>query len=153
MKEGWISADVLNTTLKKFTVEGAEQYCKQMEASGKYTKEMSAKVIEQARTMEDAATKVKTFTQLWDTLKESAQSGWTESWEIIIGDFERAKETLSKLGEMLTGFVQKAADRRNAILRDAMGGGEDAWKQIGSMVENAGIKMDDFQKKMIEVGK
>lgn len=153
LKEGWISADVLNTTLKKFTVEGAEQYCKQMEASGKYTKEMSAKVMEQARTMEDAATKIKTFTQLWDTLKESAQSGWTESWEIIIGDFEQAKETLSKLGDMLTGFVQKAADRRNAILRDAMGGGEDAWKQIGSIVEDAGIKMDDFQKKMIEVGK
>lgn len=153
LKDGWISADVLNTTLKKFTVEGAEQYCKQMEASGKYTKEMSAKVMEQARTMEDAATKIKTFTQLWDTLKESAQSGWTESWEIIIGDFEQAKETLSKLGEMLTGFVQKAADRRNAILRDAMGGGEDAWKQIGSIVEDAGIKMDDFQKKMIEVGK
>lgn len=153
LKEGWISADVLNTTLKKFTVEGAEQYCKQMEASGKYTKEMSAKVIEQARTMEDAATKIKTFTQLWDTLKESAQSGWTESWEIIIGDFEQAKESLSKLGDMLTGFVQKAADRRNAILRDAMGGGEDAWKQIGSIVEDAGIKMDDFQKKMIEVGK
>lgn len=153
LKEGWISADVLNTTLKKFTVEGAEQYCKQMEASGKYTKEMSAKVIEQARTMEDAATKIKTFTQLWDTLKESAQSGWTESWEIIIGDFEQAKESLSKLGEMLTGFVQKAADRRNAILRDAMGGGEDAWKQIGSIVEDAGIKMDDFQKKIIEVGK
>lgn len=153
LKEGWISADVLNTTLKKFTVEGAEQYCKQMEASGKYTKEMSAKVIEQARTMEDAATKIKTFTQLWDTLKESAQSGWTESWEIIIGDFEQAKESLSKLGEMLTGFVQKASDRRNAILRDAMGGGEDAWKQIGSIVEDAGIKMDDFQKKMIEVGK
>lgn len=153
LKEGWISADVLNTTLKKFTVEGAEQYCKQMEASGKYTKEMSAKVIEQARTMEDAATKIKTFTQLWDTLKESAQSGWTESWEIIIGDFEQAKESLSKLGEMLTGFVQKASDRRNAILRDAMGGGEDAWKQIGSIVEDAGIKMDDFQKKIIEVGK
>lgn len=153
LKDGWISADVLNTTLKKFTVEGAEQYCKQMEASGKYTKEMSAKVMEQARTMEDAATKIKTFTQLWDTLKESAQSGWTESWEIIIGDFEQAKETLSKLGDMLTGFVQKAADRRNAILRDAMGGGTDAWKEIGSIVEDAGIKMDDFQKKMIEVGK
>ena len=153
LKEGWITTDVLNTTLKKFTVEGAEQYCKQMEASGKYTKEMSAKVMEQARTMEDAATKIKTFTQLWDTLKESAQSGWTESWEIIIGDFEQAKETLSALGDMLTGFVQKAADRRNAILRDAMGDGTDAWKEIGAKVEEAGIKMDDFQQKMIEVGK
>lgn len=153
LKEGWISADVLNTTLKKFTVEGAEEYCKQMEASGKYTKEMSAKVMEQARTMEDAATKIKTFTQLWDTMKESAQSGWTETWELVFGDFEQAKETFSALGDLLTGFVQKAAERRNAILRDAMGGGEDAWKRIGSIVEDAGIKMDDFQKRMIEVGK
>ncbi len=153
LKEGWITTDVLTTTLKKFTVEGAEEYCKKMEAAGKYTKEMSAKVMAQAQTMEDAATKIKTFSQLWDTLKESAQSGWTESWEIIIGDFEQAKETLSALGDMLTGFVQKAADRRNAILRDAMGDGTDAWKEIGAKVEEAGIKMDDFQQKMIEVGK
>ncbi len=153
LKEGWISTDVLTTTLKKFTVEGAEEYCKKMEASGKYTKEMSAKVMEQAKMMEDAATKIKTFTQLWDTMKESAQSGWTESWEIIIGDFEQAKETLSGLGDMLTGFIQKAADRRNAILRSAFGDNDDAWKKVGKMVEEAGIKVEDFQNKMIEVGK
>lgn len=153
LKEGWISADVLNTTLKKFTVEGAKEYCKQMEASGKYTKEMSAKVIEQARTMEDAATKIKTFTQMWDTMKEAAQSGWTESWEIVIGDFEQAKATLTQIGDMLTGFIQKSADARNKLLRSAFGGGEDAWKELGSKLDECGIKVENFQTRLIEVGK
>lgn len=153
LKEGWVSADVLNTTLKKFTVEGAEEYCKQMEASGKYTKEMSAKVMEQARTMEDAATKIKTFTQMWDTMKEAAQSGWTESWEIVIGDFEQAKKTLTSIGDMLTGFIQKSADARNKLLRSAFGGGEDAWKELGSKLDECGIKVENFQTRLIEVGK
>lgn len=154
LTEGWVTADVLNTTLKKFTVEGAKEYAEQMEKSGKYTADMSKKLIEQAQMMENAATKIKTFTQLWDVLKESAQSGWAQSWELIIGDFEQAKETLSKLGDMLTGVVNNAAEKRNAILEGALsGGGKDAWNKIASQVEKAGVSVDDFQKKLIEVGK
>ena len=153
LKDGWVSADVLNTTLKKFTVEGATEYAKSMEASGKYTAEMSKKLIEQAQMMEDASTKIKTFTQLWDTMKESAQSGWTESWEIIIGNFEQAKETLSKLGDMLTGFVQSAADKRNAFLKGALGDSGDAWSSMGEKLKEAGIEVEEFQNRLIEVGK
>lgn len=154
LSEGWITADVLNTTLKKFTVEGAKEYAEQMEKSGKYTAEMSKKLIEQAQTMEDAATKIKTFTQLWDVLKESAQSGWTQSWELIIGDFEQAKETLSKLGDTLTGIINAAAEKRNAILEGALsGGGKDAWNKVASQVEKAGVSVEEFQKKLVEVGK
>ena len=43
--------------------------------------------MEMANTATDAATKVKTFTQLKDTLMEAAQSGWTQTWQLIIGDF------------------------------------------------------------------
>lgn len=154
LTEGWVTADVLNTTLKKFTVEGAKEYAEQMEASGKYTAEMSKKLIEQAQTMEDAATKIKTFTQLWDVLKESAQSGWAQSWELIIGDFEQAKVTLSKLGDTLTAIINNAAEKRNAILEGALsGGGKDAWSKVASQVEKAGISVEEFQKKLIEVGK
>ena len=68
--------------------------------SGKSEKEIR-KTLEMAETATDAATKVKTFTQLWDTLKESAQSGWTQSWEIIIGDFEEAKELLTEISDTI----------------------------------------------------
>lgn len=153
LKDGWISAEVLTTTLKKFTVEGATEYAKAMEASGKYTAEMSKKVIEQAQMMEDASTKIKTFTQLWDTMKESAQSGWTDTWQLIIGDFEQAKQTLSKLGDMLTGFVQAAADRRNTFLKGALGDSGDAWSSMGEKLKEAGIEVEEFQNRLIEVGK
>lgn len=124
LSKGWMTAEVLNTTLKKFTVDGAKEYAAAMEASGQYTAEQSAEVIKQAQIMEDAATKIKTFTQLWDVLKESAQSGWAATWEAIIGDFEEAKETISQLGDMLTGLINSASDARNTLLTAALGSTE-----------------------------
>jgi hypothetical protein len=57
------------------------------------------------QTANDAATKVKTFTQLFDTLKEAAQSGWTQSWEIIVGDFEEAKTLPLKISDILVDLL------------------------------------------------
>ena len=59
--------------------------------SGKNADEIKS-ALQFAKTAEDAATKVKTFTQLIDTLKEAAQSGWSQTWRIIVGDFEEQKE-------------------------------------------------------------
>lgn len=92
------------------------------EKSGKNEEEIKS-VLEMANTAEDAATKVKTFTQLWDTLKEAAQSGWTQSWEIIIGDFEEAKELLTQISDTIGAMIQSSADARNALLQ--------GWKDLG----------------------
>lgn len=74
-----------------------------------------------AKTAGDAATKVKTFTQLIDTLKEALGSGWTKTWQLIVGDFEEAKEVWTKVSDVLGGFINKASDARNAIVEAAMG--------------------------------
>lgn len=123
LSEGWISADILNTTLKKFTVEGAKDYADSMLKSGQYTKEQADALLKEAQSMEDAATKVKTFTQLWDTLKESAQSGWSQTWEIIVGDFEEAKDFLTELSNTFGGIIGASADARNKVLQE--------WKDLG----------------------
>ena len=124
LTEGWITADVLNTTLKKFTKEGAAEYADAMVKSGKYTKEQADALKAEAQAMEDAATKVKTFTQLWDTTKEAVQSGWAQTWELIIGDFEEAKETLSALSDWINNIIGKSADARNKLLKGALGGSQ-----------------------------
>ena len=82
LKEEWLSADILNETLNKFTVDGAKNYAESMIKSGKWTQKQADALIKEAQAMEDAATKVKTFSQLWDTLKEAAQSGWGKTWEM-----------------------------------------------------------------------
>ncbi len=127
LQEGWLSADILNTTLKKFTREGAAEYAKSMMDSGKYTKEQSDALMEQAAMMEDAATKVKTFTQLMDTLKEAAQSGWAQTWEMIIGDFEEAKVFFTELSDLFGGLIGDAAEARNQVVSKGLSSG---WQEF-----------------------
>lgn len=123
LKEGWITADVLNTTLKKLTVEGATEYAESMVKSGKYTREQADALIKEAKAAEDAATKVKTFTQLWDTTKEAVQSGWAKTWELIIGDFEEAKNLLTPISDFLNNIIEKFSEARNKLLESALGKG------------------------------
>lgn len=138
LQEGWITADILNETLNKFTVDGAKNYAKSMVDAGKWTKEQADALVKEAESMEDAATKVKTFTQLWDTLKESAQSGWGKTWELIFGDFEEAKELFSGLSDFLGGFINKISDARNFIVEGVMNIA-DPWKRIMEKLDGAGL--------------
>ena len=150
LQEGWISADILNETLNKFTVDGATNYAKSMMESGKWTKEQADALIKEAQAMEDAATKVKTFTQLWDTLKEAAQSGWGKTWELIIGDFEKAKERLTSLSDLFGGIIDRSSDRRNNFLESVL---SSKWDVLSRQLNAAGIETDIFQEKVKELAK
>ena len=88
-----------------------------------YSEEQIASIIKMGQTANDAATKVKTFSQLFDTLKEAAQSGWTQSWEIIVGDFEEAKELLTEMSDTFSAIINSSADARNSMLQ--------GWKDLG----------------------
>jgi tape measure domain-containing protein len=145
LSEGWITAEILNETLNKFTVDGAKAYAQSMMEAGKWTKEQADALIEEAENMEDAATKVKTFTQLWDTLKESVQSGWGKTWELIVGDFEDARESLTKISDILTGpdsFLTKSADARNNFLEGLLGSN---WDKLMKRLGDAGVEADKFE--------
>ena len=96
------------------------------EKSGKNQQEIKD-ALEMAKTAEDAATKVRTFGQLWDTLKEATQSGWTSTWQIIVGDFEEATEFLTRLSDGIGGFLQGMSDARNQFLSEGLSSG---WKQL-----------------------
>ncbi len=127
LQEGWLTADVLTQTLKKFTVEGAKEYGQTMMNAGEWTQATADALISMAQEMEDAATKVKTFSQLWGTLKESAQSGWAQTWEILVGDFEEAKATLTKISDLIGGIINASAEARNNLLQ--------GWKDAGGRAD------------------
>lgn len=113
----WLTTDVLTETLNQ--IAGA--YSKEDLIAQGYSESQAEEIVKLADTATDAATKVKTFTQLIDTLKEALGSGWTESWQIVIGDFEEAEEVWTKVSDVLGGFIQKSSEARNAILKAAMG--------------------------------
>lgn len=119
LKKGWLTSDILTETLSKFTGDLNEQQLKTMG----YSEAQIKSIIKMGKTANDAATKVKTFSQLFDTLKEAAQSGWTQSWEIIVGDFEEAKSFLTAISDTLSNMINTSADARNKVLSD--------WKDLG----------------------
>lgn len=128
LKDGWLTSDILTETLSHFTMaaeEGTEQwneYKKSLTDSG-YTEEQALAILKLSNTATNAATKVKTFTQLMDTLKESAQSGWTQTWEILIGDFEEAKALWTTVSDTIGAIITSSAEARNTMLQ--------GWKDLG----------------------
>ena len=152
LKDGWLSAEVLTQTLKKFTTSGANERVaeytgltkeavaaaiesakaqygegKAIEYASKALAEKSGKnaeeienVLEFAKEAEDAATKVKTLTQLWEVMKESAQSGWSQTWKIIVGDFNEARDLFTPLADFFTGVIGRISDARNNLLEGAL---------------------------------
>lgn len=111
LEQQWLTTDVLVTTLGNYADE---------------TTEIGKKAFA-------AAQDVKTFTQLLDTLKEAAGSGWAETWEIVIGNFEEAKVIWTTASQVIGDMIGNAAEERNAMLRD--------WKALGgrdSMIRTFG---------------
>jgi tape measure domain-containing protein len=105
--------------------------------SGKSKDEIKS-ALQMAKTAQDAATKVKTFSQLWDVMKEAAQSGWARTWQIIIGDFEEAKSLLTPLADFFTNIIEKISNARNKLLESGLSKGFSSLaKKITKVLEPA----------------
>jgi len=111
LKDGWLTSEVLLETLREFSED---------------------------QSMLDAATKVKSFGQLVDTVQEAIGSGWATTWEYFLGGFEEAKSLWTSIGDIVNPFVsddqgkyydsvleieRSLGNYRNAMLK--------TWKDLG----------------------
>lgn len=76
-------------------------------------------------TLQDAATKVKSFSQLMDTVQESIGSGWAQTWELIFGNLEEAKEFWTPISDAISGFINDSSNARNEFISK--------WKDLGGL--------------------
>lgn len=115
----WLNAKVLSETLKEFAGDMSES---ELKAIG-YTEQEIKEIQEMADTATKAATKVKTFTQLVDTVKEALGSGWTKSFELMFGNFNEAEAMWTGISNVLQNMIDKMSDARNSMLQ--------MWKDAG----------------------
>ena len=116
LKDDWLTTEVLTKTLQKFAED---------------------------ESLIKAATEVKTFTQLLDTMKESVGSGWATSWEYIIGNKDQATEFFTSVSDGFNKMIQPSTDARNAMLK--------FWNEHGgrtAVIEGLTNVMQSFQKVM-----
>ena len=130
LQKGWLTADVLNETLKQMA--GAYSEAELMQQG--YTEAQAKEITQLAHTATNAATKVKTFTQLMDTYKEAVGSGWTRIWQLMFGDFEEAQEGFSRLSDQLGKMVTESSNAREAVVKQ--------WADLGGRKELFGFFSD-----------
>lgn len=120
LESGWLTADVMTTTLKAFTGDLTQA---QLVALG-YTEQQATEMAKTASIAKAAATNVKTLSQLLQVTKEAVGSGWSSSFRTIFGDFEQARDLFSGWYSGISRVVSSSSESRNKILKDwaALGG-------------------------------
>ena len=135
---GWLTADVLTETLKQF----AGAYTEADLIQQGYSESQAKEIVKMAQTAEDAATKVKTFTQLIDTTKEALGSGWAQTWRLVFGDFEQAKELWTGISDVVSGFINKTSEARNTLLEGAL---TSNLEKMQTKLDEVGVSSDKLE--------
>lgn len=113
LEKGWLSADVMSKYLQ---IMAGDMDAAAMSSLG--LSDAQIKMFqEQQKTAEEAATKIRTFTQLMSTIGESIGSGWAQSFEILFGNFDEATELFSSIYDKVSPIIAGMTDSRNELLK------------------------------------
>jgi tape measure domain-containing protein len=119
LEKGWLTADVMSSYLQIMAGD--------MDAAAQKSLGLSDAQIEafskQQKIAEEAATKVRTFTQLVGTMKESVGSSWSETFELVLGNFDTATEFFTGVNDKLGAMVSASGKARNDLLQ--------GWNDLG----------------------
>lgn len=134
LEKNWLSADVMSQYLKIMAQDNYDA-AKAMALATGLSEEQADALAKQAVTANDAATKVRTLSQLMGTLAEAAGSSWAETFELLFGNFDEATDLFTMLSNEIGGFMQASGDARNQqleIWKDM-----DGYKAIVEAISNA----------------
>ena len=131
LADGWLTSEIMIETLAQYTGDLSKE---QLLNAG-YTEEQTEEIMKLAETANDAATKVKTFAQLMDTVAESLGSGWASLFRTFFGDFERAKTLWTGVSDVVNGGISAFFDAMQGILDrwDELGGWYEWWYALGDL--------------------
>ena len=153
----WMTTEVLVQTLSNYSTDiremsdaEREEYESRLKSIG-YTEEQIKSIEELGKKAFDAAQDVKTYSQLIDTLKEAVGSGWSQTFEILFGDFEEAKNLWTSINNAISPIIDGMSNARNDMLKEwkDWGGRDDViksfsntWQTISSII---GSVVDAFK--------
>lgn len=126
LSEGWFTKDVLLETLQKYGAYTEEVYKVATEeglTAADAMKKVSSATMELGAKSFKAAQEAKTFTDAIEATREAVGSGWSNSFEIIFGNYEEAKVLWTDLANFLYEIFAEPGFERNEIL--------ETWKELG----------------------
>lgn len=113
LKAGWLTNDVMAEAFSIY----AKAFSRE-DLIAKYGEELGNQFYEMGAYAEEAATKVRTFSQLLGVLKESLGSGWANTFDILFGGFEQQTAFLTAIKERIEEIINFQTDDRNSFLQN-----------------------------------
>lgn len=164
LQDKWLTSDVIVKTLEKYSraikkngdayavwdetkKEFAETLREEKDAITGLTYYMSDTYgrmeeweVQLAETAYKSATEIKSFKQMWETLTEAAGTGWAETWKIIFGDLNQAKELWTNIADPIQRVIDTFNNLRNEALQtwSELGGFEDFRDSLVNFAEAFG---------------
>ena len=152
----WMTTEVLTKALKLYatdvrslTDEEKNLYEQELKNMGLDDKQIE-KFEQLGIKATDAASEIKTFTMLMDTLKEAIGSGWAMTWQLIIGDFEQAKAMWTEVGTVLSGVIDGMSDARNKFLKAGL---QTGWEEFTTMEGKAIPQAEKFREVLVDLAR
>lgn len=162
LSKDWLDKETMLDTFKIFSgdLKTISDFRREgfTEALG-FTDEDIQKLIDIGENAMKAATEVRTFTKMYDALKEAAQSGWGETFEFLFGDMEEGTSLWTQLNDKISGLLEKSAESRNTAFAEWRGMFKDwkgEWHQSKDIwvwdveYDDAGREIKKVRKKLAE---
>lgn len=139
LQNGWITGKVLTTTLEGFTGDMSKAKL----VSEGYSKAQAAEILSIGKTAVNAATKIKTFSQLTDALKEEVATAYGAIFKTIFGNINQAKKLFSDIHNVAENALTKPIYALNKLLEGAaelgartnvIDGFKDAFKALADII-------------------
>lgn len=118
-QQSWLTSKVLTTALENFTGDMSKA---KLEAEGFSAAQIKA-IQAQAKTAVNAATQIKTFTQLMEALKEEVGTAWAAVFKTIFGNINQAKTFFSALHTTIENDLTIPIYNFNRLL--------EGWQKLG----------------------
>ncbi|MBR2248043.1 MAG: hypothetical protein IJ880_13655 [Bacilli bacterium] len=139
LSEGWLTKDIFAEAMQIMSKDLNKE---QLMAKG-YSEEIADELMQIANSAEEAATQVKTFQQLIETIKEAIGSGWAQSFRILIGDLDEAKRMFTRINIVISDFIDNNAKIRNELFTQIVRNQKD---ENTTLVEGLASGRENFEK-------
>lgn len=110
-------------SLQELFIEGLQERWATTDVMMKVFGDYGSEFTEIGKKAMAAAQDIRDYHMLMDSLKAGVGTGWKDTWQLIVGDLDEAKELWTGIYKVVSGVLDKTSDARNEILK--------GWKDEG----------------------
>lgn len=150
-KDAWFTSDVMMKVFNDYSAAVDQIYAYADEkgiTASQAIEELGDEVDQFGLKAFKAAQEARTFPDVIDSVKDAVSTGWMNTFELIFGNYEEAKELWTNLANAMYDVFAEGGNARNEMLEEALS--YSGWNKFTGAIEEAGIQVDTFEGKLRE---